>query len=227
MFGGLLRFSLIDYPGELAAVVFTLGCNFRCPYCHNPELIDGTSARIDEGEILSFLEKRKGKLTAVSITGGEPTLHKDRLFKFIQKLKKLGYKVKLDTNGTNPEIISKLLNSNLLDYIAMDVKAPLEKYSDVVDVKVNIEAIKTSINTIKNSQIAYEFRTTVVRDIITQQDIDEISKIIQGSNLFCIQNFIPSKTLNPLFKEKSGYSNKELEEMKKNAQKWVKNCILR
>ena len=227
MFGGLTRFSLIDYPGELSAVVFTKGCNFRCPYCHNPELVNNTAEEIEIDEILGFLKKRMGKLTAVSITGGEPTLHGDKLVGFIRKLKDMGYKVKIDTNGTNPGLIERLLSLNLLDYIAMDVKAPIEKYNHITNTKTNTQNIKDSIGLLLNARIPYEFRTTVVKDLITEDDIAEIAKFINGAELFCIQNFIPTKTLNPSFKEKSGYSHQELLKMKQIANRWVKRCIIR
>ncbi|OQX50761.1 MAG: anaerobic ribonucleoside-triphosphate reductase activating protein [Candidatus Cloacimonas sp. 4484_209] len=130
--GGFQKVSLIDYPGKICAIVFTRGCNFRCPYCHNPELVlpENYSPLIPEEEIFSFLEKRRGKLDAVEITGGEPTLQED-LTEFIRKIKEMGFLVKLDTNGSFPSVLEKVIYSGLVDYIAMDVKAPLEKYRQV------------------------------------------------------------------------------------------------
>ena len=211
--GGLQRVSLIDYIDEICAIVFTAGCNFRCPYCHNPELVTGNINTIEESDLFNFLVKRKGKLTAVSITGGEPTLHKD-LPEFIKKIRDFGYKIKLDTNGTNPQMINKLLNNNLIDYIAMDIKAPIEKYEKVVDVKVNKEAIKESVEIIKSSNIDYEFRTTVVKELLSKEDILTIANMIKGAKAYCLQRFIPSKTLDENFLNKTPLSDKELKEVK-------------
>ena len=227
IFGGLQRFSLIDYPGELAAIVFTVGCNFRCPYCHNPELVNGTTERLSEDHILSFLSKRQGKLTAVSITGGEPTLHNENLLNFIKKLKDLGYKVKIDTNGTNPELLEILIKERLIDYIAMDVKAPLNRYSEIVKAKVDTSLIEKSVGLIMEGEIPYEFRTTILKDLLGEKDIEEILEIIKGAQLYCIQNFIPTKTLDPSFLNKSGLNKKELEKLKVLSKKYVKTCQIR
>jgi pyruvate formate lyase activating enzyme len=224
--GAVQKLSLIDYPNEICAIIFTLGCNFRCPYCHNPELVNMNIQPIEENEILSFLQSRKGKLSAVSITGGEPTLHND-LPKFISKIKSFGFKVKLDTNGTNPQMLKNLIDKKLIDYAAMDIKAPLLKYESVVCSKIDANKIKMSINIIKNSNIDYEFRTTVVHDFITKEDIEKITLLIKDAKLYCIQNFIPSKTLDRLFKTKHGYSESELEQLKNTALKNVKECIVR
>ena len=226
MFGGLQRFSLIDYPKELSAVVFTIGCNFRCPYCHNPELVNNTAEKIEERDILNFLEKRVGKLTAVSITGGEPTIHGERLIKFIEQVKDKGFKVKLDTNGSNPKLLNKLISLNLIDYIAMDIKAPFEKYEKVVGAKCDIDRIKESISIILNFK-NHEFRTTVVEELLNENDIEEILNIIKGANLYVIQNFKPSKTLNPDFINRKGFSERKLLKLKETTEKYVKECIAR
>ncbi len=226
-FGGLQRFSLIDYPGELAAVIFTVGCNFRCPYCHNPELVNGTAERIEESEVLNFLRKRSGKLTGVSITGGEPTLHGVELINFIKKVKSMGFKVKLDTNGSNPELLRELMEQNLLDYIAMDIKAPLSKYSYLTNSSLDEGLIRKSIELIMNSDTAYEFRTTVVKGLINQSDIEKILKTIKGARLYCIQNFSRSKTLDSDFINKEGLTGEELNNLKKLGNRYVKQCIVR
>ncbi|MGC8971837.1 MAG: anaerobic ribonucleoside-triphosphate reductase activating protein, partial [bacterium] len=163
LIGGLQKFSLIDYPGKISAVIFTKGCNFRCPYCHNPELVifDGKDL-IEEDYIFSFLREKRGKLDGVVLTGGEPTLQSD-LINFLKEIKGLGFFTKLDTNGSNPEVIERLLEEKILDYIAMDIKANLEKYNDVTHSNVDIEKIKKSIDIIMHSGIDYEFRTTIVR----------------------------------------------------------------
>jgi len=227
IFGGLQRFSLIDYPGELAAIVFTVGCNFRCPYCHNPELVNGTAEKIPESDVLSFLSKRQGKLTAVSVTGGEPTLHGKELLSFIKMVKDLGYKVKIDTNGTNPELLEILIKEKFIDYIAMDIKAPLDKYSEIVRAKVDIFLIKKSIDLILNGEVPYEFRTTVLKGMLGENDIKEILKIIKGARLYCIQNFISTKTLDPSFLNKRGLSKKELEKLAMLSEKYVNTCEIR
>ena len=222
IFGGLQRFSLIDYPGELAAIVFTIGCNFRCPYCHNPELVNETAERIIESDVLDFLNRRKGKLTAVSITGGEPTIHGKELLSFIKAVKGLGYKVKIDTNGTNPELLETLIDKKLIDYVAMDVKAPLDRYSEIVKANVDTSLIKKSINLILEGKVPYEFRTTVLKGMLDENDIEKILKTIKGAQLYCIQNFIPAKTLDPSFLDKRGLSKRELDDLKMLSKKYVK-----
>ncbi|MDD5525631.1 MAG: anaerobic ribonucleoside-triphosphate reductase activating protein, partial [Smithella sp.] len=143
--GGLQKVSLIDYPGLICGIVFLQGCNFKCPYCHNPELVDPKLFKpgIRENEVLEFLNTRKGKLDAISITGGEPTIQED-LTSFIKQIKKMGFAVKLDTNGSQPKVIKNLLAEKRLDFIAMDIKAPLEKYRNIVNTQVNTESIKES-----------------------------------------------------------------------------------
>lgn len=147
--GGLQKFSLIDYPHKISAIIFTIGCNFRCPFCHNPELVNPKiyPEKIPEKAVFEFLKNRRKKLDAVVITGGEPSLHKD-LYQFISKIKSMGFLVKLDTNGTNPHILSKLIKDNLLDYLAMDIKGSLDKYEEIAGIKVNLENIKESVKII-------------------------------------------------------------------------------
>ncbi len=226
LIGGFQKFSLIDYPGKICAIIFTQGCNFRCPYCHNPELVNVTEKPLDVWEILSFLETRKGKLDAVEITGGEPTLHKD-LIDFIRKIKDMGFLLKLDSNGTNPNVLRALLNEGLVDYIAMDVKAPLEKYKDVVRANVDISKIKESIDLIKNNAPDYEFRTTIVKSLLSKGDIEEIAKTIEGSKIYVLQKFISSKTLDPEFIHEETYSDEELDKLSKKLEKYVAKCIVR
>ncbi len=213
--GGLQRVSLIDYPGEISAVLFTVGCNFRCPYCHNPELVTRKAQKLDIDSLFDFLKKRVGKLSAVSITGGEPTLHYD-LVEFIERIRLLGYKkIKLDTNGTNPYMLKKLIDKELITYIAMDIKAPFEKYETVTDSKCDLENIKKSMDIIQSGKVDYEFRTTVVKGLIEKDDIINIAGIIKGAKSYYIQRFIPSKTLNGKFMEKQTLSHEELEYIKR------------
>ena len=225
--GGFQRFSLIDYPGKISAIIFTQGCNFRCPYCHNPELIDPklfTSA-IDEDLILSFLRKRVGKLDGVVITGGEPLLQHD-LIEFIKKVKEMGYLIKLDTNGSYPEKLERLLD--LIDYIAMDIKAPLEKYRNVVRTDVCTEKIMESITIILNGDIDYEFRTTVVKALLTEDDLICIAKLIRGAKRYVLQKFVASKILDKSFAGNAKcFSEDELNIIKERVKKYVSECIIR
>jgi len=227
--GGFQKFSLIDYPGKISAIIFTQGCNFRCPYCHNPELVNPKlfTDTLDEDLILSFLKKRVGKLDGVVITGGEPLLQHD-LIEFIKKVKEMGYFVKLDTNGSYPEILRELLAKNLIDYIAMDIKAPLEKYHDVVRADVCTEKIMKSIRIILNGNIDYEFRTTVVKDLLTEDDLICIAKLIRGAKRYVLQRFVMSKILDKSFASNAKcFSKDELNTIKEKVKKYVSECIIR
>lgn len=188
--GGVQKTSLLDYPDKISAIVFTQGCNFRCGYCHNPELLQKNSENdiYNVDVFFEFLEKRKGKLDGVVITGGEPTLQKD-LKLFIKKIKEMNYLVKLDTNGTNPHILEELINENLVDYIAMDIKSPLDKYSKITNSEVNTEKIQRSIKLILNSNIDYEFRTTVISSQLTINDFEKIAKLLKGAKKYYLQKF--------------------------------------
>ena len=183
---GFVKNSFVDFPNKISSVIFTKGCNFNCWYCHNKHIIGNeTQQLIDEKEVFEFLNKRKNLIDAVVISGGEPTLQID-LKDFIIKIKKMGFCVKLDTNGSNPHIVEDLLNCNLLDYIAMDIKTSLQNYDKVCGIKVNIENIKKTIEIIMNSNIDYEFRTTIAPEI-QQEDIDDILQIIKNSKNYYLQ----------------------------------------
>lgn len=226
--GGLQKFSLIDYPGKICAIVFTQGCNFRCPYCHNPELVDPDLYEecIPEEEIFAFLEKRKGKLDAVSITGGEPTLQPD-LVDFIKKIKAMGYLVKIDSNGSHSEVLKTLIEDKLIDYLAVDVKAPPEKYRKITRSKTNPDLIKQSIDLIKKSNIPHEFRTTVVKSQLNENDLITISKLVKNAELYVLQKFVPSKTMDPKFMKKKTYSDEEFDKLKKKIEKYVQSVVVR
>ena len=212
--GALQKTSLIDYPGEVCAVVFTVGCNFRCPYCHNPELVTGSIKSMDRNCLFDFLKRRVGKLSAVSITGGEPTLHSD-LADFIKEIRLLGYeKIKLDTNGTNPKILEELIQERLVTYIAMDIKAPLDRYGVVTGYEHDTGCIAKSIDIIKNSHMDYEFRTTVIDGFVGKEDVLSIADLIKGAKAYYIQRFIPSKTLNESFLSKRSISDEKLDEIR-------------
>jgi pyruvate formate lyase activating enzyme len=220
--------SFIDYPGKISAIIFTQGCNFRCPYCHNPELVDSGlyGDTILMGDVYAFLEKRRGKLDAVVISGGEPTLQPD-LIAFLQKVKSIGYLIKLDTNGSRPKVIQEALSKNILDYVAMDIKAPWDKYSLVAGSLVNITHIKKSIALLMASGIAYEFRTTIVNSLLCQEDVMNIAKMIQGSQLYVLQRFVSSKHIDQSYLQKSSLSNKEIEKLVYELSLYVRRCIAR
>lgn len=213
--GAIQKFSMVDYPGKLSAIIFTQGCNFRCPYCHNPELVepDKFQNTIPISEIKYFLEKRKGKLSAVCITGGEPTIHND-LPEMIKIIKKMGFSVKLDTNGTNPQMLEKLINQEILDYIAMDIKAPLDKYPMVTNSEVNLKNIEKSIKLIRNSKVTYEFRTTVLKLFLNNNDLLKIRDLISGAEKYYIQNFVSIKTLDNSLQNQELTTNLDLDIIK-------------
>lgn len=226
--GGLTKTSLIEYPGMISAVVFTQGCNFRCPYCHNPELVEPSlsNPKIPENEVIDFLKRRKKYLEAVVITGGEPCLQED-LIDFIVKLKEIGYMVKLETNGSFPEVLSKIIERKLVDFISMDIKGPLDKYDIIAGVKVDISKIKESISLIMDSGIDFEFQTTVVKSMLEEKDFEKIGNLIKGAKSYVLQRFVPSKTLNPEFMKEETYSDEKLNEIKKIMEKYVLNCRIR
>jgi len=226
--GNIQKTSLIEFPGLISCIIFTQGCNFRCPYCHNPELVlpEKFEKVIDEEYLFDFLEKRKRYLEGVCITGGEPSIHPD-IIEFIKKIKNMGYKIKFDTNGSRPEIIEKLFEENLIDYISMDVKGPIEKYEEIAGVGVEKEKIIKSINLIKNSKIDYEFRTTVVKSQIEIKDFKRIGELIKGARKYYLQKFIPSKLVNEDFKKEETYTEEEFEKIKEIIKKYVNFCGIR
>jgi len=226
--GGLQKVSLIDYPGLICATVFTQGCNFRCPYCHNPELVDPNlfGECLSEDGVIAFLEKRKGRIDAVSITGGEPTIQQD-LIPFVKKVKNLKLCVKIDTNGSNPELLKKIIEKGLADYIAMDIKGPLENYRLLSQSNIDKHIISTSIGLIMSSGVPYEFRTTVLKSKLREQDILEIGRLIKHANLYVLQQFIPSKILDQSYAHQAVYSHEELEAIGKKLQGDVKQVMIR
>jgi len=226
--GGLQKFSLIDYPDKICAIVFTQGCDFLCPFCHNPELVEPKlfSQPIPEDEIFSFLKKRKGKLEAVTITGGEPCLQSD-LPVFLQKIKEMGYLLKLDTNGSFPEMLNEIIEQNLIDYLAIDIKGPLEKYEKIVGVPFATEKIVQTIKITLSSEINYEFRTTVVKSLLDRDDLRKIGELIKGARLYVLQKFVPSKLLEPKFLNEGNYSAEEFEEFRQIMFDYVEKCVIR
>lgn len=223
---GLQKTTLLDFPGKLACTVFTGGCNFRCPFCHNASLVlhAGEMEEISEEAFFDYLNKRRGMLDGVCITGGEPTLCPD-LENFIKKIKDIGLAVKLDTNGTAPTVLKRLLDSNLLDYVAMDIKNSKEKYALTAGIDTFPEAIEQSINLIINNAPDYEFRTTVVRELHTPQDIAEITKWIGNTKKYFLQSYVDSgDTLKDGF---SAYSASEMLEILEIAKRKLPQTVLR
>ena len=214
--GGLQKLTLIDYPGHIAATIFTVGCNFRCPFCHNPELVSSIKYKVSsifEEEFFNLLENRKGKLEGVCITGGEPTIQPD-IQEFIRKIKELGYKVKLDTNGARPDVLRQLFSEKLLDFVAMDIKNMPEKYNATTNSKVDTERIKLSVDLIRNSGIDYEFRTTAVPGLHEIEDFAGIGKWLEGSKKYVLQAFEDKgKILNPRLVKKTKGKRLDLEKI--------------
>lgn len=225
--GGLQKFSLIDYPGQISSIIFTRGCNFDCVYCHNKELISTKehSSIITPEQILAFLGQRQKKIDAVVITGGEPTLQPD-LIKFMKKIKQPGFLIKLDTNGSNPEILQEAIKTGIVDYIAMDIKAPLESYSEIVRKKIDTQKIQQSINIIQNSQLSHEFRTTVLKSLLSKSDIIKIRELVKGSKLV-LQKYTPSKGLDIEPGKQENYSDEEFSGLLEILRTQGSECILR
>ena len=255
--GGIQKTTLVDFPNKVAAIVFTQGCNFRCGYCHNPSLLvypplEGGLKSVISGwginskthlhltskgesakDFFSFLQTRIGKLDGVVITGGEPTLQSG-LYDFIKEIKQMGFEVKLDTNGTNPDVVERLINDNLLDYIAMDIKAPLEKYPQIVNfaslskaegvrerVDFLLNNIQKSVNLIISSKIDYEFRTTVIKSQLSFDDFEKIGQMIKGAKRYYLQKFVSSEILDKNLKNAQTYTDEEFIMLCQNLKKYV------
>ena len=230
--GGIQKSSLIDYPEKISCVVFLAGCNFTCPYCHNPDLVRWKSSNkppFDENKICAFLESRKGFLDGVVISGGEPTLNDD-LPLFLERIQKLGYSIKLDTNGTRPPMVERLIHNGLIDYIAMDIKANPLAYPQYIAMNHNPASILTSIKIIRDSELPHEFRTTCVKPMVNERSIRSISRTIAGAPLYALQRFRDDNgVLNPRFFDRmgAGHDRDELVRLQTIASPWVKKCIVR
>ena len=197
VFNGFQKTTLLDFPGKVACTVFTHGCNLLCPFCHNALLVNRGEdlPTFDETEILAYLQKRKGIIDGICISGGEPLLHQE-LEAFLQKVKALGVSVKLDTNGTLPDRLISLIEAGLVDYVAMDIKNSKKKYALAAGVaSLDMEKIEKSIAYLIKGSIPYEFRTTVVRELHTLEDIRDISRMIEGAENYYLQNFVDSGLL--------------------------------
>jgi pyruvate formate lyase activating enzyme len=229
--GGLQKSSLIDYPGKVSSVIFCSGCNFDCPYCHNPELVTGRGscpADFSDEKVFDFLQQRVGFLDGVVISGGEPTLQKD-LVDTCTRVKALGYPVKLDTNGSRPQVLRRLIEEDLVDYIAMDLKTDPLQYKSYINHDCNPSALFASIQMIMDSGKDYEFRTTCVKPIVTPPAIEGLARLIQGARLYVLQRFRDTQVLHPEFFENRDcqYRPDEMLQLKTVAEKWVSRCRVR
>lgn len=209
---GLQKLTLLDFPGKTACTVFTAGCNFRCPFCHNASLVtDIDDERISEEEFFSFLSKRQGILDGVAITGGEPTLQPD-LTDFLKKIKDMGYSIKLDTNGYRPQVLKDVVNNGLVDYVAMDIKNSKEKYALTCGLdSMDMEKIEESIEFLMSGKVDYEFRTTVVKELHNEDDIQDIVSWIKGAEKYYLQGFTDSGDL--IGTGYSGYDKNTLQKL--------------
>lgn len=221
---GIQKLTLLDYPGKIACTIFTPGCNFRCPFCHNAEVVLNPTNDIDECDFFAFLKTRHNKLDGVCVSGGEPTLQKD-LPDFLDKIHKEGFLVKLDTNGTNPELLQYLILNHLVDYVAMDVKNDRSRYDETCGVKTNYDLINDSIMILLNSSIEYEFRTTVVKNFHTKASLESIASSLIGCKAYYLQNFVDSKHL--MEPNMVGYTPDEMHDLIRSVQRILPQAKLR
>ncbi len=224
--GGMQKLTLLDYPGKVACTLFTVGCNLRCPFCHNASLVTHPqdAGYITDDELFSFLKKRVGVLDGICVTGGEPTLQKD-LPEFLEKLKGFGYAVKLDTNGTNPKMLKALADEHLIDYVAVDIKNSPEKYALTSGNIDFLDKVKETVSFLLSDTIDYEFRTTVVGGFHEVEDFEAIGKWIKGAKRYYLQSFVDSGDL--IAKDTLGLPKEKMLEMLKAVQKHVPCAELR
>lgn len=231
LFGGFLKNSFIDYPGKISCVAFTYGCNLKCPYCHNAELIKSNHEKapeISEYSVLSFLEHRKGLIDGVVITGGEPTLHGELAY-FAKKVRLLGFSIKMDTNGTRPDVLANLIESGLVDYVAMDIKTMPENYIPLISSHDYSDEILESISILKKGEVPYEFRTTCGRPFMSEEIAKHMTDIIEGAPLYALQRLSKKGGLDLSYMEnrQNEISMDELERIKEIISPYVGSCIIR
>lgn len=228
--GGLQRHSLIDFPGRVSCTCFLSGCNFRCPYCHNPDLVNPGAypTRIIDNDFFAFLETRKGFLDGVVLSGGEPTLEA-HLPEFCERIKSMGFSVKLDTNGSRPRIIRGLLERSVLDYIAMDLKTGPDKYAILANGRSTMDAIQESVRVIMESGLEHEFRTTCVRSFVDEAVIRRMAVLIKGARRYVLQPFRRARILDPDYfrGQEPGYSDEQMRALKAVAEPFVQECFIR
>ena len=220
--GGFQKLSLLNYPDKTACVIFTTGCNFHCPFCYNSGIVNGDES-IDPETVFQYLQKRKGIIDGVCVTGGEPLIHQD-IIPFLQEIKQIGYSIKLDTNGSNPETLQKILTQNIIDYIAMDVKNSFEKYAKTSGIQnLKTDLIQQSIEIIRSSGVPYEFRTTVVREFHSKRDIEETGRYLQGSTIWYLQPFMD--TTEVFQRGLHSPTSEEMKEYRSIGNKYVKTMV--
>ncbi len=225
--GGLQKTSLLDYPGEISAIIWTIGCNLYCPFCYNVDVVKQTVTPLSENDVLSYLEKRRNVIDALVISGGEPLLQED-IVSFCEKVKGLGYLIKIDTNGTFPEKLKELVDKGLVDYIAMDVKAPKNKYEMLAGKKVDLKNIQKSVDIIRNSGVDYEFKTTFVPGLLVKEDIGKIGMWLDGSEKFFLQQFKNNTaTLSSDLENVKSYSRDDLLDALEEVKPFFKQCSIR
>lgn len=224
---GIQKLTLVDFPHFTSCILFSGGCNFRCPFCHNSSLVLAPSSQpvIEENEIFSFLKKRKKMLEGVVITGGEPTLNSD-LIPFMEKIKDLGYKVKLDTNGYRPNVLQSAIEKHVVDYVAMDIKTSLDEYPLLTGIKdIDTDLIKESISILLKEEVDYEFRTTVVNELHNEKNFEKIGKIVEGAKSYYLQTFIDKG--NTIEKGLTSPSLETLESYKEILNSYIENVSIR
>jgi len=224
---GIQKTSLVDFPPNTGATIFLGNCNFRCPFCQNPDLITkfNETETISETEIIEFLKSRKKWLDGVCITGGEPLLYE--LTEFLIKIKKIGMLIKLDTNGTNPERLKELIEKKTVDYVAMDIKSSIEGYDESTKIKTDIEKIKKSVDILKSNKVDYEFRMTVVPSLHSEEDFRKIGEWLKGSKRFFIQQFNTKNCLDKDFEKIKPYPKERLEIFRDILKKYIKEAEIR
>jgi pyruvate formate lyase activating enzyme len=224
LIGGLQKMTLLDYAGKVACIVFTHGCNFRCPYCHNAPLVKEAPECVSEEELFAFLKKRRGILDGVVVSGGEPTLQKD-IIPFLEKIKALGYSVKLDTNGTDPAVLGEIVSLGLCDYVAMDIKNSREKYALAAGCEVDIKAVEKSVSLLLSGEVDYEFRTTVTRELHGEEDMRGIGEWIKGAKRYFLQTFVDSGSL--VGEGMSAYSAEEMKALADAVRPYIPSVTVR
>jgi len=231
-FKGFIKTSVIEYPGKIVSLVFVGGCNFRCPFCQNPDLVLNSRSLPSTGEkeVIDYLLSKRKWLDGLVITGGEPMLEKD-LPNFLSKIKKEGFLVEIETNGTNPGMLRDLVKRSLIDYLALDIKAPFEwekyrKVAGIVDKKL-LGKVKESVKILSRSNIDYELRTTVVPGLVDQEDVISIARGLEGVKKYVLQQFVPKITLDKQYEKIKPYSKDKLEEMKEKIADYVESCEIR
>ena len=221
---GLLKLTLLDFPGKCACTVFFAGCNFRCPFCHNASLVRGEGENISEEEFFRFLSKREGVLDGVAITGGEPLMERD-IVPFIKRIKEMGFEVKLDTNGSFPKKLKELVSEGLVDYVAMDIKSSPEGYERAAGCPVNMDNVRESVEFLLSDAVDYEFRTTVATGAVLKEDMEGIGEFIKGAKRYYLQAFVDSGDI--LGEGIGPYSEEEMKEMLEIVKKQVPSAEVR